>query len=57
MQARSGAWAGTLVLERRAAVHGVVEIVSNGVSQSLRCKENRPTPVGGGNIAGDKEDQ
>lgn len=57
MQARSGAWAGTSVLERRAAVQGDAAIVSNRASQSLRCNESRSAPVRGGHIAGDEEDQ
>jgi cytoskeletal protein CcmA (bactofilin family) len=36
---------------------GGVELVSNWIRQNLQCKENRPAPFGGGNVAGEKEDQ
>ena len=37
---------------------GGVEIRSNRIDGNLQCKENRPAPVGGGNIVqGNKEDQ
>ena len=37
---------------------GGVSIASNRVNGNLQCKENRPTPTGGGNLVqGDKEDQ
>jgi hypothetical protein len=37
---------------------GGVEIRSNRIDGNLQCKENRPAPIGGGNIVqGNKEDQ
>jgi hypothetical protein len=37
---------------------GGVEIRNNRIDGNLQCKENRPAPVGGGNIVqGNKEDQ
>jgi len=36
---------------------GGVSLVDNRVSQALQCKENSPAPVGGGNVAGEKEGQ
>jgi hypothetical protein len=36
---------------------GGLEISNNRISQNLQCKENVPPPTGGGNTAGDKEDQ
>jgi hypothetical protein len=37
---------------------GGVEIRRNRIDGNLQCKENRPAPVGGGNIVqGTKEDQ
>lgn len=36
---------------------GGVELVSNWIRQNLQCKENCPAPFGGGNVAGEKEDQ
>ena len=37
---------------------GGVEIRDNRIDGNLQCKENRPAPVGGGNIVqGNKEDQ
>ena len=36
---------------------GGVSLIGNRVAQALQCKENRPAPVGGGNEAGEKEEQ
>lgn len=36
---------------------GGIVISNNQIAQSLQCKENNPAPTGGGNTAGDKEDQ
>ncbi len=36
---------------------GGVTLEDNRVSQALQCKENSPAPVGGGNVAGEKEEQ
>jgi hypothetical protein len=36
---------------------GGVFISRNQIAENLQCKENEPPPTGGGNIAGDKEDQ
>lgn len=32
-------------------------IANNTIAQALQCQANDPAPTGGGNIAGDKEDQ
>jgi hypothetical protein len=36
---------------------GGVDLESNRIVQSLQCKENRPVPIGSGNVAGEMEDQ
>jgi hypothetical protein len=36
---------------------GGVRLEDNRVSQALQCKENSPSPVGGSNVAGEKEEQ
>ncbi|MGH7961780.1 MAG: hypothetical protein ACRERD_08135 [Candidatus Binatia bacterium] len=36
---------------------GGVTLLDNIIAENLQCKENSPPPTGGGNIAGDKEDQ
>jgi hypothetical protein len=36
---------------------GGVTLLRNVIAENLQCKENSPPPTGGGNIAGDKEDQ
>jgi hypothetical protein len=36
---------------------GGVVLENNTIAENLQCKENNPPPVGGGNKAGDKEDQ
>jgi hypothetical protein len=36
---------------------GGVTLLNNEIAENLQCKENSPPPTGGGNIAGDKEDQ
>lgn len=36
---------------------GGVTLLNNKIAENLQCKENSPPPTGGGNIAGDKEDQ
>lgn len=36
---------------------GGVTLRYNRIAENLQCKENTPRPTGGGNIAGDKEDQ
>ena len=36
---------------------GGVVLQNNRIAENLQCKENNPRPTGGGNQAGDKEDQ
>jgi hypothetical protein len=36
---------------------GGVVLENNTIAENLQCKQNNPPPVGGGNTAGDKEDQ
>ncbi len=36
---------------------GGVVLQNNRIAENLQCKENNPPPTGGGNQAGDKEDQ
>ncbi len=36
---------------------GGVELTGNTIAENLQCKENNPPPTGGGNTAGDREDQ
>lgn len=36
---------------------GGLSFNNNRISQNFQCKENAPAPTGGGNTAGDKEDQ
>ncbi len=36
---------------------GGLNLTSNRIAENLQCKENVPPPTGGGNTAGDKEDQ
>jgi hypothetical protein len=36
---------------------GGVVLKNNTIAENLQCKENKPPPIGGGNTAGDKEDQ
>jgi hypothetical protein len=36
---------------------GGLVIENNTISENLQCKQNNPPPTGGGNTAGDKEDQ
>lgn len=36
---------------------GGVVLRNNDIAQNLQCKQNNPAPIGGGNVAGDKEDQ
>lgn len=36
---------------------GGVVLKGNTIAENLQCKENDPPPTGGGNTAGDKEDQ
>lgn len=36
---------------------GGVVLKDNTIAENLQCKENNPPPTGGGNTAGDKEDQ
>lgn len=36
---------------------GGVRLDRNTVAQALQCKENAPPPTGGGNVAGEKEEQ
>ncbi len=36
---------------------GGLVISGNTIAENLQCKENNPPPTGGGNKAGDKEDQ
>jgi hypothetical protein len=50
---------GNTILANLQAVSntGGVVIKNNRISENLQCKQNNPPPVGGGNTAGDKEDQ
>jgi len=36
---------------------GGLKLTNNWIAQNMQCKENNPPPTGGGNTAGDKEDQ
>ncbi|MBL8218923.1 MAG: hypothetical protein JNL62_06825 [Bryobacterales bacterium] len=36
---------------------GGAVLVENTIRQNMQCKENTPAPTGGGNMAGNKEDQ
>lgn len=45
---------GNLQIEKNA---GGVQVDDNQIAQALQCKENTPAPLGGGNIAGEKEEQ
>ena len=36
---------------------GGVVLENNRIAENMQCKENNPPPTGGGNQAGDKEDQ
>ena len=36
---------------------GGLVIENNTIAENLQCKQNNPPPTGGGNAAGDKEDQ
>lgn len=36
---------------------GGLSVFNNAIDANLQCKENVPAPVGGGNVAGDKEGQ
>ena len=36
---------------------GGLVIANNRIAQNLQCQANTPPPTGGGNTAGDKEDQ
>ena len=36
---------------------GGLVIANNTISENLQCKQNNPPPTGGGNTAGDKENQ
>jgi hypothetical protein len=36
---------------------GGASLTNNTIRQNMQCKENVPAPLGGGNRAGDKEDQ
>jgi hypothetical protein len=36
---------------------GGLVIANNTIAENLQCKQNNPPPTGGGNTAGDKEDQ
>jgi hypothetical protein len=36
---------------------GGLTLTDNTIRQNLQCKENQPAPLGGGNVAGNKEDQ
>ncbi len=36
---------------------GGLVIENNRIAENLQCQANNPPPVGGGNTAGDKEDQ
>ena len=50
---------GNTVLSNLQAVSntGGLVIKNNRISENLQCKQNNPPPTGGGNTAGDKEDQ
>ncbi len=49
----------TTVLANLQAVGntGGVNLRNNTIAENLQCKENEPPPTGGGNKAGDEEDQ
>lgn len=50
---------GNTILANLQAVSntGGLVIQNNRISENLQCKQNSPPPTGGGNVAGDKEDQ
>ena len=50
---------GNTILANLQAVSntGGLVIKNNRISENLQCKQNNPPPTGGGNAAGDKEDQ
>jgi hypothetical protein len=57
-EARMVAQGNTLLANLQAVSNtGGVVIKNNTISENLQCKQNNPPPVGGGNTAGDKEDQ
>jgi hypothetical protein len=57
-EARMVARDNTLLANLQAVSNtGGLVIKNNTISENLQCKQNNPPPVGGGNTAGDKEDQ
>ncbi len=50
---------GNTILANLQAVSntGGLVIQNNRISENLQCKQNSLPPTGGGNVAGDKEDQ
>ena len=50
---------GNTILANLQAVSntGGLVIENNDIAENLQCKQNNPPPTGGGNTAGDKEDQ
>jgi hypothetical protein len=57
-QARMVARGNTILANLQAVSNtGGVVIKNNTIAENLQCKQNNPPPTGGGNTAGDKEDQ
>ncbi len=57
-QARMVARGNTVLANLQAVSNtGGLVIENNTISENLQCKQNNPPPTGGGNKAGDKEDQ
>jgi hypothetical protein len=54
MEARSNTILANLQAESNT---GGLVIKNNRISENLQCKQNNPPPTGGGNTAGDKENQ
>lgn len=57
-KARMVARSNTILANLQAVSNtGGLVIQNNRISENLQCKQNNPPPTGGGNVAGDKEDQ
>ena len=57
-EARMVARGNTILANLQAVSNtGGLVIKNNTISENLQCKQNNPPPTGGGNTAGDKEDQ
>ncbi len=57
-KARMEARSNTILANLQAVSNtGGLVIKNNRISENLQCKQNNPPPTGGGNTAGDKENQ